>query len=383
MDKEWEHEKPLQLLRTSENGIVRNWPQKKLGSLHFTRLVTEALENDPMKKKPLNRSLRTARATKQDEFYTQLSDIEKELRYYTTQFRNKTVLCNCDDPMVSNFFHYFSHNFEKLRLKKLITTCYKNCESDLFTRHTGERGLYLEYCGDTNNNRVPDPEEIGAHKLKGDGDFRSTECVALLQQADIVVTNPPFSLFREYVEQLVKFEKKFLIIGNHNAISYKEIFELIKDNKLWLGYTHPVAFIVPDHYEMRDVRSWRDEDGTNWRSLGNACWFTNIDIKKRHEELITVKEYSPNDYPSYDNYNAIEVSKYKNIPCDYEGVMGVPVTFLEHYNPDQFEIVGSDYEVKQGLLPDLLRQGWTGKTDRGYVNGKRLYARILIRRRAK
>jgi hypothetical protein len=334
-----------------------------------------------MTKKVLNRSLHAAKATKQDEFYTQLSDIEKELRHYTKHFKGKTVLCNCDDPKVSNFFHYFSHNFEKLRLKKLITTCYKNCDADLFSRNTAESGVYLEYDGDKNDNRVPDPDEIGIHNLKGDGDFRSAECVKLLDQADIVVTNPPFSLFREFVEQLVAKKKKFVIIGNQNAISYKEVFGLIKENKMWVGYTHPVAFEVPDHYAMRQVRSWRDEAGRNWRSLGNACWFTNLDIKKRHEELITVKQYDPEAYPDYDNYNAIEVSRYKDIPGDYEGVMGVPVTFLDYYNPDQFEIVGSDYEVKQGVLPQLAKRTWLGKNDRGYVGGKRLFARILIRKR--
>lgn len=330
-----------------------------------------------------NHSLQKAKTSKQDEFYTQLTDIEKELRHYTKHFKNKTVLCNCDDPKVSNFFHFFSHNFEKLKLKRLITTCYKNCDADLFSKHTSEHGLYLEYDGDRNDNRVPDPDEIGIHRLKGDGDFRSEECVKLLSRADIVVTNPPFSLFREYVEQLVKCEKKFLIIGNQNAISYKEVFGPIKANKMWMGYTHPVAFVVPDHYEMREVRSWRTADGTNWRSLGNACWFTNIDIHKRHEELITVKDYDPHEHPTYDNYKAIEVSRYKDIPSDYSGVMGVPVTFLDYYNPDQFEIVGSDYEVKQGMLPELINPGWKGKTDRGYVNGKRLFARLLIRRRTK
>lgn len=339
------------------------------------------MRSEKTKPKPLNRSLHAAKATKQDEFYTQLSDIEKELRHYTKHFKNKAVLCNCDDPKVSNFFHYFSHNFEKLKLKRLITTCYKNCEADLFSKHTDERGIYLEYHGDKDGNRVPDPDEIGIHNLKGDGDFRSEECIKLLKQADIVVTNPPFSLFREYVTQLVEHKKKFLIIGNQGAISYKEVFGLIKENKMWLGYTHPVAFIVPDHYEMRAVRSWRTEDGTNWRSLGNACWFTNLDIQKRHEELITVREYRPKEFPHYDNYNAIEVSRYKDIPSDYAGVMGVPVTFLDYYNPEQFEIVGSDYEVKQGLLPHLLRRNWKGKTDRGYVKGKRLFARILIRKR--
>jgi hypothetical protein len=220
--------------------------------------------------------------------------------------------------------------------------------------------------------------------LEEDGDFRSDECIELLKQADIVVTNPPFSLFREYVGQLIEHKKKFIIIiGNQNAISYKEIFALIRENKMWMGYTHPVAFIVPDHYEMREVRSWRDENGTNWRSLGNACWFTNLDIAKRHEELITIGEYDPKKYPTYDNYHAIEVSRYKDIPSDYDGVMGVPVTFLDYYNPDQFEIVGSDYEVKQGLLPELLKRSWPGKKDRGYVKGKRLFARVLIRKRSK
>jgi len=328
-----------------------------------------------------NRALGNAKQAKQDEFYTQLADIEKELRHYTLYFKGKTVLCNCDDPRVSNFFHYFSHNFEKLKLKKLITTCYKNNSADLFSRHDFEQGKYLVYEGDKDGDRKPGPDEIAICDFKGDGDFRSHECLAQLKQADIVVTNPPFSLFREYVEQLIEYDKKFLIIGNQGAISYREIFGLIKENKMWLGYTHPVAFVVPDHYQMRDVRSWRTEDGTNWRSLGNACWFTNLDIQKRHEKLITVKEYGPKEHPHYDNYNAIEVSRYKDIPGDYDGVMGVPVTFLEYYNPEQFEIVGSDHDVKQGLLPELLNQSWMGKTDRGYVKGKRLFARILIRKK--
>lgn len=331
--------------------------------------------------RPLNRSFHAAKETKQDEFYTQLSDIEKELRHYTQHFKNKVILCNCDDPRVSNFFHFFSHNFERLGLKKLITTCYKNNNADLFSTHQFERGKCLVYEGDKDGDRRPGPNETEISDLKGDGDFRSAECTDLLKQADIVVTNPPFSLFREYIEHLIDHKKKFIIIGNQGAISYYEVFRLIKENKLWLGYTHPVAFQVPDHYELREVRSWRDENGKNWRSLGNACWFTNLDIKKRHEELITVKNYTSSDYPQYDNYDAIEVSRYKNIPSDYEGVMGVPVTFLEYYNPKQFEIVGSDYEVKRGLLPSLLKKGWRGKTDRGYVNGKRLFARIFIRKR--
>ncbi len=330
-----------------------------------------------MTKKALNRSLGVARETKQDEFYTQLSDIEKELRHYKKHFNNKTVLCNCDDPTVSNFFHYFSHNFEKLKLKRLITTCYKNCDADLFSQHTEERGIYLEYNGDKNDNRVPDPDEIGIHMLRGDGDFRSEECVKLLKQADIVVTNPPFSLFREYVEQLVKYNKRFVIIGNHNAITYREIFTLIRESKIWLGYSHPVKFVVPDHYELRSVRSWRDENGTNWRSLGNACWFTNLDIARRHEDLTPYKTFDAKLYPQYDNYDAVEVSRVTHIPEDYNGVMGVPITFLEKHNPVQFEIVGLIAGNIKGLagIPSA-----TGK-DGPYLNGKLKYGRILIRRR--
>lgn len=335
----------------------------------------------PMTKKNLNRSLQTARATKQDEFYTQRVDIEKELKHYREHFKDKVVFCNCDDPRVSNFFHYFSYTFEHLRLKKLITTCYKNPNRDLFSQHDSERAILLEYTGDKNGDRIPNPDEIGIKHLKGDGDFRSEECVKLLKEADVVVTNPPFSLFKEYVTQLVTSGKKFLIIGNQNAISNKDIFRFIRENKMWLGYTHPEKFIVPNNYEDRKVRSWRDENGTNWRSLGNACWFTNLDIAKRHEDLILFKSYTPDEFKQYDNYNAIEVSKVAHIPLEYDGIMGVPITFLEKYNPEQFEIVGSDYEVAQGLLPHLIRTDWNGKIDRGYVNGKRLYARILIRKR--
>ena len=350
----------------------------------FTYFPTRGIipsQTHTMAARSLNKNLHAAKATKQDEFYTQLSDIEKELRHYKEHFKGKTVLCNCDDPRVSNFFHYFSYNFEQLGLKKLITTCYKNQERDLFSKHNSERAIYLEYTGDKDGNRVPDLEEIGIKHLSGDGDFRSAECIELLREADIVVTNPPFSLFRQYVVQLVALGKKFLVIANQNAITYKEIFRLIRENQIWLGYTHPEKFIVPDEYEQREHRSWRDEDGTNWRSLGNACWFTNLDIEKRHEELILFKPYDPEVFPTYDNYTAIEVSRYKDIPRDYDGVMGVPLTFLDKYNPDQFEIVGSDYEVKQGLLPELLQKGWHGKIDRGYVDGRRLYARILIRHR--
>ena len=281
------------------------------------------LTSTKMQGKPLNRSFHAAKASKQDEFYTQLSDIEKELRHYTAHFKGKSVLSNCDDPRVSNFFHYFSYNFEKLKLKKLITTCYKNQQADHFSKNESERGIYLEFKGDKNRNRVPDPDEIGIHKLERDGDFRSEECVKLLKQADIVVTNPPFSLFREYIAELMKYKKKFLVIANHNAITYKDIFALLKANKIWLGYTHPVAFIVPDHYEMREVRSWRDENGKNWRSLGNACWFTNLDIAKRHEDLTLYRNFDRKLYPKYDNYDAIEVSTYKGLQQNLWVILGV------------------------------------------------------------
>ena len=189
-----------------------------------------------MKKKVANRHLQSAKASKQDEFYTQLTDIEKELKHYKEHFKDKIVLCNCDDPRVSNFFHYFSYSFKQLELNKLITTCYKNQNAEFFSENKSEKAVYLEYTGDKNENNIPDPEEIGIKPLQGDGDFRSKECIELLKQADIVVTNPPFSLFREYVAQLIEYNKKFIIIGNQNAVSYKEIFKLIKENKVWLGY---------------------------------------------------------------------------------------------------------------------------------------------------
>lgn len=319
-----------------------------------------------------NETLKSAKKNKNDEFYTQLSDIEKELAHYKQHFKGKTVLCNCDDPRVSNFFHYFAYNFEHLGLKRLITTCYKNQERDLFSQNDSESAIWLEYFGDKNGNRIPDPEEIGIHNLKGDGDFRSKECIELLKQADIVVTNPPFSLFREYVAQLVEYDKKFLIVGNQNAITYKEIFKLIKENKLWLGSSLSfIAFKVPDYYEEKTTRFWIDENGQKWRSMGNVCWFTNLDIPKRHEDLILYKKYTPEEYPNYDNYNAINVDKVSDIPQDYFGEMGVPITFLDKYNPEQFEIVGQMATTKV----DDYNFGYP------YVNGKKIYARILIRRR--
>ncbi|PHQ78476.1 MAG: modification methylase [Phycisphaera sp.] len=331
------------------------------------------------KKKTLSRSLGKARATKQDEFYTQLPDIEKELRHYTKHFREKTVLCNCDDPRVSNFFHYFTFNFQKLGLKKLITTCYQNRDATLFSEHEDKHGLVLEYTGPPEGepDKVPAPEDVGLRELEGDGDFRSSECVELLKQADIVVTNPPFSLYRKYVEHLMEYNKQFVIIGNHNAITYREIFNFIKANQLWLGNSAPTAFRVPDHYEMRKTRSWRDEDGNNWRSLGNACWFTNLDIAKRHESIPLFEKYRKDEYEDFDNYDAINVPRVAHIPENYTGVMGVPITFLNKFNPKQFEIVGLIAGNIKGLagIPSS-----TGK-DGPYINGKLKYGRILIRRK--
>ena len=331
-----------------------------------------------MANKSSNRFLQKAKTAKKDEFYTQLSDIEKELKNYKAHLKGKVVLCNCDDPRVSNFFHYFSYKFEQLRLKKLITTCYKNQNADRFSQNDSGTAIYLEYDGDKNGNNIPDPDEIGIEHFKGDGDFRSAECVELLKRADIVVTNPPFSLFREYVGQLVEYEKKFIIIGHQNAITYKEIFKLIKENKLWLGYgfNRNCAHFINRHYV--DHASDADHREGMIRVSG-VQWFTNIDTAKRHEEMILTKRYNPSEFPKYDNYDAIEVSKTVDIPMDYAGAMGVPITFLNKYNPEQFEILGSDFEVKDGLLPRLVNSKWKGKIDRGYINGQRLYSRLLIR----
>ena len=323
-----------------------------------------------------NKLLNDARQNKKDEFYTQLSDIENELRHYKEHFRGKTVLCNCDDPRVSNFFHYFAYQFEALGLKRLITTCYKNQTPDLFSQHDCERAISLVYDGDKNGNRVPDPEEIGIHELQGDGDFRSAECIELLMQADIVVTNPPFSLFREYVAQLMQFDKKFIIIGNQNAITYKEIFPLIMDNKVWLGYGFKggAAHFISNYEDTASAGDHRD----GMIRVSGVVWFTNLEIKKRHEDLILVRKYNPNDNPRYDNYDAIEVGKTGDIPMDYDGLMGVPITFLDKYNPAQFEIIGCS---DNGAVPDEYKLPHFKKHNEPFVNGQKVYKRIFIRRR--
>ncbi len=320
-----------------------------------------------------NKSLNKANKSKNDEFYTQLADIAAEVRHYQDHFAGKVVYCNCDDPKASKFHRFFTRKFNTYRLKALITTCYKNQNMDIFSRNDSEQAVYLKY----NGCKTGRPRH-----LKSDGDFRNDEMLELLQQVDIVVTNPPFSLFREYVAQLVKYDKKFLIIGNMNALHYKEIFPLIKANKIWLG----VGFRKGNAYfktpNPNDFSAGVFDPVTGLVKFRNVNWYTNLDHDKRHKPMDLYRKYNPTDYPRYDNYDAINVDKVKDIPMDYSGVMGVPITFPEKYCPDQFEIVGSDYDVRQGLLPELVNPNWTGKLDRGYINGERIFSRILIRNKA-
>ncbi|MCR4612435.1 MAG: adenine-specific methyltransferase EcoRI family protein [Bacteroidaceae bacterium] len=336
-----------------------------------------------------NKNMSDAMRNKKDEFYTQLTDIENELRHYKEHFRGKVVLCNCDDPYESNFFKYFALNFNSLGLKKLIATCYDGSpitgqELQLFTFDDEGEDKRIAYkveiteVKDVNGDGVVNLADVQyllqndknvLTLLKGHGDFRSAECIELLKQADIVCTNPPFSLFREYVAQLMKYEKKFLIIGNMNAVTYKEVFPLIMKNKLWMGPSITSGdrkFWVPDDYELRAAGCGIDETGRKFIRVKGVRWFTNLDHKKRHEELILYKVYTPEEYPHYDNYDAINVDKTQDIPCDYDGVMGVPITFLDKYNPNQFEIV-------------KFRKGNDDKDLS--INGKCPYFRILIRRK--
>ncbi len=314
-----------------------------------------------MEKKSLNKNLHKANVEKNDEFYTQSSDIEKELGHYKEYFKDKIVFLNCDDPEESNFWRYFSLNFEYLGLKRLMSTHFGN----------GRPAYKLEIVRDINKDGKINNLDTIKTPLKQNGDFRSPECIEILKEADIVVTNPPFSLFREYVAQLMEYNKKFIILGNQNAISYKEIFELIKKNKIWLGADNNGTkwFKVPDDYDITTESRKKTENGKKFFSMGNIVWFTNFDIKKRHENIILYKKYNPEEYPKYDNYEAINVSKVSDIPVDYKGVMGVPVTFLDKYNPDQFEIVGQMVTTKI----DEYNHGYP------YINGKKIYARILIR----
>lgn len=355
-----------------------------------------------------NELLDRAKKNKADEFYTQLPDIEAEMAHYREQFRGKVILCNCDDPYESNFFKYFALNFNHLGLKKLVTTSYSG---------SPVAGTQLPLFGERNNvekpacrieiNEVCDEDADGAlnladvahllknrrnvlTRLEGNGDFRSAECIELLKQADIVVTNPPFSLFREYVAQLVEYEKKFIIIGSKNAITYKDIFKLIKDNKLWLGNGFPngnAFFSIPGGYE----REWANgvyNPQTGLVKFRNVGWFTNLDFLKRHENLVLFKHYAPEEYPKYINYDAIEVSKVSEIPCDYEGEMGVPITFLDKYNPEQFEIIGSSRFVGKPMSNFAEKGTFVAGGVRFYLaNGdgtyQRLYDRIVIKRKGK
>ncbi len=380
-----------------------------------------------------NSNLKDSFKNRQDEFYTHLTLIENELKHYREFFRGKTVLCNCDDPYESNFFKYFAMNFNALGLKKLITTCYASSpivytqlslfdDGKVVATDEGKKKPYkveiTEVSDETGDGAVglSDVEILlKNHKnvlslLDGDGDFRSEECVKLLEQADVVVTNPPFSLFREYVALLMEYNKKFIIIGNQNAVAYKEFFPVFAENKVWLGYNSGhFWFKVPDSYEEKKTDFKIDDEGQKWRRMGNICWFTNVDIKKRHEDMVLFRHYSPEIYSTYDNYDAINVDMTAEIPDDYYGVMGVPITFMDKYNPEQFEILGlsqkwgyglqsnKKYDDYKEMKQDGTPTGSSGKKTNGnpmlvgkpakgsyYTDGnvcvRSLYSRIFIRR---
>ena len=366
-----------------------------------------------------NSNLHDSARNKQDEFYTQLSLIESEMKHYKHHFVGKTILCNCDDPYESNFFKYFAMNFNVLGLKKLITTCYASspvtgqefeyyidnggqlsfiADADNSPMQETERKPYkveiTEVNDENNDGRIDlsDVEYLMRNKkntmtlLDGDGDFRSPECVQLLREADFVVTNPPFSLFREYIALLEEYQKHYIIIGNMNAVTYKEIFPMIAENRLWLGYNSGhFWFKVPDSYEVKKTDFKIDENGQKWRRMGNICWFTNVDIEKRHENMVLFRNYTPELYPKYDNYDAINVNKTVDIPCDYYGVMGVPITFLDKYNPDQFEIVafrkGNDGKDLVYSFPNCSQNSNVERErERERETTVRPYFRILIRR---
>lgn len=354
-----------------------------------------------------NQNLNSAKTARKDEFYTQLTDIEKELRYYKKHFKGKTVLCNCDDPYESNFFRYFVMNFNYLGLKKLIATCYTGSpiagrQLSFFDAEEGEPNrpykAVVTTVHDTTGDGGIDMFDVAElfrngenelTELDGDGDFRSEECLALLDEADIVVTNPPFSLFREYVGTLMDHEKHFIIIGNVNAVKYKEVFPLFMQNKLWLGasiHSGDRKFYVPDDYPLEAAGCGVDEEtGRKYIRVKGVRWFTNLDIRQRHEELILVKRYNPEINPKFDNYNAIEVSKTADIPCDYSGIMGVPLTFFDKYSPDQFEVIWQASGNTRASAPKeiLAKLGYIqSKEDRGgccLINGKRCYDRVFIR----
>lgn len=309
-------------------------------------------------------NLAAARAAKEDEFYTQVADIERELLNYKKHFKGKVIYSNCDDPRVSGFVHYFSHNFEVLGLKNLVATCYKNTQPDLFSAHDSEQAVKLVYSGDSDGSGRPDPSEFKVEFLEGDGDFRSKESIELLKSADIVITNPPFSLYREFISLMIQHGKKFILIGPQNAVTTKEIFPLMMSGQIWWGANSgSMKFRVPGDKEKDGLEL--DADGNKYQSFGNICWYTNLDIQKRHEELILYKSYSPEAYPKYDNYDAIEVGSVAEIPADYFGVMGVPQSFFAWHNPDQFEIVGiakTWFGAASNTYPKQLQVNANGST---------------------
>lgn len=348
-----------------------------------------------------NKDLTKAKKNKKDEFYTQLVDIEKELKYYKEHFKDKVVFCNCDDPYESNFFKYFAMNFNYLGLKKLIATCYDSSpvvgtQLSFFNEDVDIKNKKKAYkveiteMKDLNNDGAIDLKDVElllrkkgiVKKLKGDGDFRSEECIELLKEADIVASNPPFSLFRGYVSQLMEYDKKFLIIGNINCLTYKEIFPLIKDNEVWLGNGMGrwiSGFIVPKNYELYGTEARVSDNGQRIVATNNCLWLTNLEHRKRHQKLELYKKYNPEEYPRYDNYDAINVDKTVDIPYDYDGVMGVPITFLDKYNPEQFEILDANNYRKNDSVP-FKKHGLVKDKD-GTINGKPKYARILIRKK--
>ena len=321
-----------------------------------------------------NNNLHSAKKAKNDEFYTQIEDIEKELNNYKDFFKGKKVLCNCNDGKInggwSAFAQYFSLNFDHLGLKKLICMSYNE----------NGHGMKYVYCGDKNRNRIADDFEWEVSELKGHGDFSDEEGCQLMRECDVVVTNPPFSLFRDFVAQLMEYNKKFLIIGNMNAITYKEIFPLIKDNKLWLGASIKSGdrkFYVPDNYPLNASGCGIDENGKRFIRVKGVRWFTNIEDAKRNLPIDLYKKYNPKDYPKYDNYDAINVDKTSDIPMDYDGVMGVPISFLDKYCPTQFEIVGLTSSSRECTYGQVIGNA----TTRAMIGGKKIYARILIRRK--
>lgn len=299
-------------------------------------ILTEPINQGMTRAEQLN----IAQANKKDEFYTQLIDIEKELVHYKKHFEGKTVYCNCDDPRTSNFVLFFKQRFNEYRLKKLVCTCYKEQNADLFANTERESALYMEYDGTEDSGKIV--------PLRGDGDFRNKECLRILAESDIIVTNPPFSLFRDFLNILDLYKKSFLIIGNVNAISYKECFSMIQDGRMWLGCTIHSGdreFLVPREYPLNAAGVRVDSEGNKFIRVKGVRWFTNLEYAERFRTMLLTKQYTPDAYPKFDNYDAINVDKTKNIPSDYSGVMGVPITFLDKFNPQQFAIIGNEYSL--------------------------------------